>query len=148
MKIRKLDVYDHGMILDLDALVFAAAPPDVGEHTAWWVVFDEDGAPVAYAGAMLWEPDDAVYLHRAGVLPRARGLGLQRRMIRVRERWGRANNARAAYTYTAATNTVSANNLIRCGYRLWTPSHWGGSRNPTRADADGIAWLYWLRTLE
>lgn len=146
MKVRKLEKYDHGMILDLDAQFFSV-PPDVGEETAWWVAYDEHDTPIAYAGAMMWGPDAAVYFHRVGVLPSARGRGLQRRLIHVRERWGRTQGASTAYTYTAATNVVSANNLIRCGYKLWIPAQWGGVRYPTRADENGNAWLYWYRDL-
>lgn len=135
------------MILDLDAQVFPGEePPDIGPHTAWWVAYTDKGRPVAYAGAMYWAPDRAVYLHRAGVLPDTRGRGLQRRLIRARERWGKGRGATCAYTYTAHHNTASANNLIACGYRLWIPTTWGGSTEPTRPRG-ATAWLYWIRRL-
>jgi GNAT superfamily N-acetyltransferase len=143
--IRKIPRYDYGIVLDMDSVFFDVAP-DIGEHTAWWVAFDESGAPVAYAGAMMWEPDQAMYMHRAAVMLSARGNGLQRRLVRARERWGRANGAALSYTYTSASNLASANNLIRCGYTLWAPSQWCGQRDPARG-ANGHSWLYWQRRL-
>lgn len=148
MRLRRLHRDDYGVVLDLDAAAFGEheCRPDVGSHTAWWVVDDDEGKPCAYAGAMLWEPDSAVYLHRAGVLPHARGRGLQRKLIYARERWARAKGAACSYTYTSHLNTASANNLIACGYKLWLPATWGGSRYPSRPSAEQ-AWLYWIKTL-
>jgi GNAT superfamily N-acetyltransferase len=145
--VRRLPWHDLGIALDLDREIFDV-PADMGEHTAWWAAFDARGKPVAYGGAMLWWPDSAVYLHRAGVLPEARGHGLQRRLIRVREAWGRSQGAAIAYTYTSAGNIASSNNLIRCGYTMWAPAYWGGFTNPTRVGHDGIAWLYWQRSIK
>lgn len=143
--VRRLPPEDTGLILDLDRLLFIDDPPDVGPGTAWWVFEDEHGES-AYAGAKLWEPDNAVYLIRAGVLPRARGQGLQRRLVRIREAWGRRNGCSLAYTYTAHHNVASMNSLIRCGYQLWSPSTWAGSDTPMRV-SDGAGWLYWYRNL-
>lgn len=148
MRIRRLPAEDHGLVLDLDARLFVADSerPAVDANTAWWVVENQAGNVVGYAGAMLWEPDKAVYLHRAGLFESARGKGLHRRLIRVRERWGRLKGCSISYTYTSHANVASANNLIGCGYKLWTPSTWGGSRYPMQSTADG-AWLYWARDL-
>src|SRR4051812_16796896 len=104
----------------------------------WWLALGPAGQAVGYAGATYWSPDRYVYLARCGVLPSARGQGLQRRFIRVREAWARAQGAEGCYTYTSPTNLHSANNLIRAGYELWRPARpWG------MAGA-----LYWQRALE
>lgn len=103
----------------------------------WWLVWDGP-TPVAFAGAYIHAPDKYCYLYRVGVLSTHRGHGLQRRLIRVREQWGREQgDIKGFYTYTTSDNLASANNLIRSGYRLFIPSRrWGGKRA-----------LYWAKKL-
>jgi GNAT superfamily N-acetyltransferase len=106
------------------------------ETGVWWLAID-DGVPVAFASvhpSQQWL--DTVYLSRAGVLPQARGNGLQRRLIQARLRYARARGYRHAVSDTSQ-NPVSANNLIRSGFRMFSPSQpWG---LPTS--------LYWTRKL-
>jgi GNAT superfamily N-acetyltransferase len=79
---------------------------------------------------------DAVYLCRSGVIPKARGKGLQRKLISVRLRFARARCMTWAISDTFH-NPASANNLIRCGFSMYEPSQpWG---------AKGT--LYWRRRL-
>ena len=102
----------------------------------WWVAFDEDDVPVGYAGlAHLW--GDRGFLCRVGVLPKARGNGLQRKFVRARQRGARGLEFSRIVTYTDRKNVVSSNNLIRCGYSLYRPTYeWGTSGA-----------LYWYRDL-
>jgi GNAT superfamily N-acetyltransferase len=115
----------------LDRACFDGDPPPNWERAWWWVAWSR-GAPVAFAGLAPITPGAANgrhgvgYLCRAGVVPAARGQGLQRRMIRVREAAARRAGMRELITYTSRENTKSANNLIACGYRLYTPpEEWG-----------------------
>ena len=88
----------------------------------WWLAYGEEG-PVGYAG-LLHYPDigrPGSFLLRCGVLPEARGQGLQRRFIQVREAQAKRDGYDRCFTYTAPDNLHSANNLIACGYRLYTP---------------------------
>lgn len=88
----------------------------------WWWVARVDGRAVGFCGmqpSARW--GDAVYMVRAGVLPKARGHRLQRRLIAVRERHARRIGMRWAITYTYH-NPASANSLIGCGYRIYEPS--------------------------
>lgn len=106
------------------------------DGVAWWVI-EVAGSLIAYAGARrsVTAPGTA-YLCRAGVLPDWRGHGLQRRLIRARERWARAAGLTRAVTDTLH-NPASANSLIRCGYRMWEPEFpWAG---PSAC--------YWVRRL-
>lgn len=64
----------------------------------------------------------AIFLSRCVVTLGARGQGLQRRMIRVREREARRLDFWRCTTYTARDNMASAHNLIRCGYTLYRPT--------------------------
>lgn len=100
-----------------------------GDAQDWWVARDDHGVPVAFAGSVFWDEDNCIYLCRAGVIERARGNGLQRRLIRVRCNHGRKLGCEGAYTYTALHNTQSANNLIACGFKLWEPDWYFGGQN-------------------
>lgn len=86
----------------------------------WWIAYTNEDIPVGFAG-LEYAYADRGRLCLAGVMPWARGKGLQRRLIRVRERRARMLGWKRLLTYTTTTNTPSANNLIRCGYLLWEP---------------------------
>ncbi len=96
------------------------------------------GQPTAFAVAYI-DGDGLLVLGNVGVLKEARGQGLQRRLIRVRERWGRAQNALRARTYCSADNAASVSNLMRCGYRVT------GYR--VEQDASGGGWVDLQRSL-
>lgn len=108
------------------------------EGTTWWLVYDEDKVPVAFAGVRYMPIDNYFYLCRAGVIPRARGKGLQRRLIRVRLAFAKKRGAAGVYTMTSVDNPASSNNLIRCGFELFIPSYeWGGT-----------GMIYWWKDLK
>lgn len=78
------------------------------------------------------------YLARAGVLPQARGYGLQRKLIRVREAYAKRSGYKVIVTDTANLNVASSNSLIACGYKLYTPhTRWGFASGN-----------YWRKTLK
>jgi len=110
---------------------------DAWDRWTWWVAEDDAGDVVAFAAAVVVDGSSTAFLALAGVASEARGRGLQRRLIRVREAWARGRCCSHMVTYTAPHNNTSANNLIRCGYQLYTPAEaWG---------VDGA--LYWWRDL-
>jgi GNAT superfamily N-acetyltransferase len=109
---------------------------DKGEFCTWWVGYDGSRA-VAFCGARVVD-GHTLYLSLSGVLKCARGKRVQRRMVRLRERWARSQGLKHALTYTSATNYPSANTLIRCGYKLYAPE-W--------AWAERKGWLYWQKSL-
>lgn len=91
------------------------------DHGFWWVV-EYKGKPVAFAGLTKSRTTpDAGYLCRAGVVEAHRGRGLQRRLIRIRERKARALGWKTLVSDTF-TNIPSSNNLIACGYTLFNPT--------------------------
>jgi GNAT superfamily N-acetyltransferase len=106
-------------------------PADEGH---WWIAY-QGGNPVAFAS--LKELADGVcYLSRAGVLPHARGKGLQKRLIRTRIRHAKRVGADTVVTDTSE-NPASANSLIAEGFRMYSPElRWA---LPTSA--------YWVRKL-
>lgn len=90
----------------------------------WWLVRDvETKETVAFAGLTPASYDaNTGYLKRVGVLKEARGHGLQKRLLRVRER-----KARKLGWFTLLTDTTdnppSANSLIAGGFKIFDPSY-------------------------
>jgi GNAT superfamily N-acetyltransferase len=72
------------------------------------------GASVAVA------PNRAAVMSGAGVLPRFRGLGVQRALIAARLRIARAAGCDVAGSFTRPA-TVSQKNLERLGFRILYP---------------------------
>lgn len=139
-RIRIVDTMDDDVVDDLTDLHVATFTrlvelPDF-ERGFWWVAYD-GSEPVGFAGLTQTFADTKVgYLKRAGVIESYRGRGLQRALIRVRERAARRLGMTLMVTDTTE-NPSSSNNLIACGYRLFSP------KNPW-------AWehtLYWKKTL-
>jgi predicted acetyltransferase len=84
---------------------------------------------VSKVNSKLW------YLSRAGVLPTARGKGMQKRMIRVRVKHAFAMGGSAVVTDCTADNVASANSLINCGFKLYFPENpWALSNS-----------IYWIK---
>lgn len=142
-RIREVDGDDDEVadtIHYLHKLTFGdTAPPVVPEDGWWWLVFTEDKEPVAFAGLRTWQRHDGElqgYLNRVGVLEEHRGQGLQRKLIRVRER--KAKKLGCVLTRTDTTdNPASGNSLINAGYRLYAPEHpWAFPHS-----------LYWRKSL-
>jgi len=70
---------------------------------------------------------DCVFLCSSGVLPEARGRGLQKRLIKARVRWAEKQGYYYAFTYTVPHNPASSRSLISCGFRPYWPSKpWAG----------------------
>lgn len=117
MKIKQTD--DLDLIAELDAQAFpgATVARDKLARNTWWVVWHEDGYPVAYAGARVCTDPSLVFFSRCAVMADWRGLGLQKRLIQARLRWAkRQDGAETAITYTAHDNHGSQRNLIRAGF--------------------------------
>lgn len=99
-------------------------------HGDWWIAYSrETKAPVGFAG--LWpslRQPGAGYLCRAGVLPEGRGQGLQRKLIKVREREAKKKRWVVLFSDTKPGNAHSLNNLFACGFRSFVPSDpWSGA---------------------
>lgn len=123
----------------LEALHTLCLPADEQEDYSaghWWIVY-YDGEPVAFAG-MREAPSfpGAVYFSRVGVLPAHRGKGLQARCMAAIHRKAKALGYETVIS-TTFDNPASANNFIRCGYRMYLPAlPWGA-----------VGTCYWRRDL-
>jgi GNAT superfamily N-acetyltransferase len=129
VRVREVDSRDIEYADEIAAMHKACFAYDIDrpslDHGVWWIGYDGD-EPACFAG--LWPSRNwpkAGYLARSGVLPLYRGLGLQRRLIRLRERRARALGYRFVVTDTC-DNPHSSNNLIAAGYRMFVPPKlWG-----------------------
>jgi GNAT superfamily N-acetyltransferase len=114
---------DFDLLLELQR---ACLPSDKPYDTArgwWWVAFTAADVPVAFAGLTETYADPWMgYLCRAGVVPEARGAGLQKRLIRTRLRLAKSLGMRSVVTDTAHGNHASANSLIATGFRMYQPA--------------------------
>lgn len=141
-RIREVDGTDEDItdtLRDLHDECFGDSAPNLTafdiERGHWWLAFERElagfcGLTPTYADPHLG------YLKRAGVLKAHRGMGLQRRFVRVREQKARRIGMRGIITDTS-DNPSSANNLIRCGYRIFSPENPWGFRHT----------IYWTKDL-
>lgn len=117
-------------VLALDEICFPEDYRITTEGAMWWVVWCGEH-PVGYAGLRPCKAEvnrGIGFLNRAGVLKEHRGKGLQKRLIRVRERAAVAAGMREVVTYVASWNCASINSLIACGYKTYCPdTKWGGT---------------------
>lgn len=139
IRIKEVDARSPPFTDILRSMHKVVMPADTFEHSLlttarWWVAF-LDGTPAGFAGL---SPSrqflDAGYLCRAGVLPFAQGRGIQRKLIRIREKAARKAGLGWIISDTYR-NPISANNLISCGFRMYEPSNPWGARDT----------LYWLK---
>ena len=138
-RIREVDGFDDDVadvLGDLHRLTFFENAPMPGFDAGhWWLVYCNDGSPVAFAGlAPSTHVRNAGYFCRVGVLPDYRGSSLQVRLMRGMECRARRNGWCCVVSDTT-DNLTSANNFIRAGYRLFRPLYpWGWSNT-----------LYWRK---
>lgn len=128
MRVRFKKTKDYSQARALHVLLF---PNDEqfrkSVNNAMWIGYEETQTPVAFCTARYLPNENSVFLERAGVLPIARGLKLQRRMIKLRENWAKSLGADAVLTYVAHHNHASIVSLIKAGYHIYWPSKfWAG----------------------
>jgi ribosomal protein S18 acetylase RimI-like enzyme len=105
----------------LDEICFPEEDPYVGEDVLHWVIWDVD-KPVAYCSLRSTGYGE-IFMARSGVLPKYRGMGLHRRMIKHRIRYARRKSFKKIYTYAEHSNPASINNLMRCGFQYYNPDY-------------------------
>jgi len=128
MKIKHIDAsieVNKELLLSMQKKILPYDKPfDVSEGN-WWIAY-QDGIPIGFAGLVpsaRWA--DTGYLCRAGVICSARGRGVQKRLIRVRQTFAKKIGWEYLITSTY-DNPPSSNSLISCGFKLYEPLHpWG-----------------------
>ena len=137
--LKRVDIRKESVQTKLSVLQNKCLPFDTPYDTnfgSWWIA-TENGVDIGFAGlvrTVSWT--DCGYLCRAGVVPTARGQGLQKQFIRVRLRQAKALGWKWVITDTT-DNPASANSLIATGFKLFQPTKPWGFKNT----------LYWRRKL-
>lgn len=125
-KIRIYRTTDILAVRTLDATLWVPSVQDTFTRMDLWLAKDSTGILVGYASLKLVDGGSTAFLSKSGVLWNARGQGLQKRFIRVRERRARELGLSTIITYTSSDNVPSINSLISCGYKNYQPARdWG-----------------------
>jgi GNAT superfamily N-acetyltransferase len=88
----------------------------------WWLAWAEDGTVAGFASmhpSVRWLGTG--FLSRAGVVLHCQGFGLQKRLIRARERYARRLGWEWLVSDTTE-NPASSNSLISCGFKIYDPT--------------------------
>jgi len=118
-KILNAELYDALQYLDRE-VVFRGCNNEFKDNRDWLVICDIKGQIVAYCGVLASEKV-AIFV-RAWVRKKYRGKGYQRKMIKARIAAVK-KSCNVVITYTMPDNVVSSNNLIRCGFKMYTPEY-------------------------
>ena len=115
---------DYKKILKLNDQIFPDEPYEIKDLGAYWLG-KVGNRSVAFCGlhTLMHEPDTC-FFSRAGVLPSYRKLKLHKRMIQIRVRAAKAAGLERAVTYAQMENGPSIANLIKCGFKIFTPHYW------------------------
>lgn len=137
--IKRVDIRNSLIQDKLSALQKICLPFDNPYDTnfgSWWIAVNNN-RDIGFAGlvrTVSWT--DCGYLCRAGVIPSARGQGLQKKFIYVRIRQAKALGWKWLVTDTRH-NPASANSLIATGFKMFEPTKPWGCKDT----------LYWRRRL-
>jgi N-acetylglutamate synthase-like GNAT family acetyltransferase len=137
--IKRVDIRKESVQLKLSVLQNKCLPFDTPYDTnfgSWWIATNNNRA-IGFAGlvrSVSWT--DCGYLCRAGVIPSARGQGLQKKFIYVRIRQAKAFGWKWLVTDTRH-NPASANSLIATGFKMFEPTKPWGCKDT----------LYWRKRL-
>lgn len=132
---------DFEEITRIHCIMFQGGLEEVPEFKGvWWLLYWEKKA-IGFCGVHLSRYyAKTAYLCRVAVFYSHSGRQLQRKLIRVRERWARAQGMDWMVTDTGTPNYASSNSMIACGYKLWNPpreTRWAFYPKP----------LYWHKKL-
>lgn len=113
--------------LDSECFVRDTEPLKLESSAAWIAVHTPTGAVIGYALARVVANESVLYLARVGVDEKHRGHGLQKRFIRVRQKYARQRGCVQCITYTVSWNPKSINSLLGCGFKYYLPDKaWAG----------------------
>ena len=125
--IRRATPDDIDAIEEADRVCF---PHDAPYPVEWsknvsWVAYETNPVTKAeeLAGYLSAHPirRGVLFFSRVGVLPWARGYGLQRKLMAALEKHARAEGYRELVTYTVGRNGYSTANILAWGYRTYEP---------------------------
>jgi hypothetical protein len=122
------ELYDK--LIELDAKVFPNCFNEFKDNREWFVIVSK-GEIISYSGSAISE--GVCIFVRMWVSILHRGKGIQSLMIKRRIESAKKQKCTDVITYTTIDNIPSSNNLIKNGFRLYSPQFaWVGCK-----------YLYW-----
>lgn len=117
-------------IQQMDVAYFEGCGNEFKANRIWFAAVENDKV-LGYAAIAILHEQKLLFFSRAAVQPNARGRGIHKRLIKARLRKAKAltfgGKIKTIITYTVIDNVISANNLIKHGFRLYTPqTKWVG----------------------
>lgn len=114
---------DIFLILAMNNTIFPGDDLDVRQGLYCWIAnCNTSGKPIGFC--TLTDIGHKIgFLSRAGVIRDYRGHNLQRRFIRIRERFAKKLGLEKVITYVHNKNYSSLANLIKCGYIIYEPEY-------------------------
>lgn len=88
-------------------------------YNMWWIVYN-DGSPIAYCGARV--RSRYLELIRAGVIPEYRGNKIHEILLNTRLSYAKKKKKQALITHVSYDNKPSLNNLLKFGFKEWSPN--------------------------
>lgn len=124
--VKKLDEKTKNALMRMQRACLPEDDPLDPEKEGWWWIGYDGEWPIAFCSLKPSQRyKNAVYMSRSGVNYYYRGYGLQKKMLRMRERFAKRLGFEWSFSDTT-DNPASANSLISCGYRLYEPKiHYG-----------------------
>lgn len=118
-KIRRTAQFEN--IILLNTVIFPCDPLEIDKKSRGWLVYHQN-TPAAFCTMRMLE-DSIAFMDRGGILDEHRGRGLHKRLIRVREKYARAQGFQTVITYVMADNYASLFTLVRHGYKMYEPDY-------------------------
>ena len=127
---------DLQQIETLDKKLFPTDEPYPHQTALWWIA-RSSGRTAGFCGLKIFEKDGFAFLCRSGVVPRYRGYGVHRTMIKRRIDYARRHGLGSVISYTKPDNPASGNNLSRLGFVMYNPENqWVGPD-----------FIYWIKDI-
>jgi GNAT superfamily N-acetyltransferase len=117
-KVLNKNLYHQLQILESSVPEFKGAGNEFKQNRDWWVIKGDNDVINAYCGCLYSE--GVCIFNRAWVRKQYRGLGIQKKLIKIRLKAARGFKV---ITYTTPCNIPSANNLIKAGFILYNPEY-------------------------
>lgn len=116
------DIKDEHLssLKELDRELFPNSPPNKFNECYSFLAYDTD-CVVGFCCLTPYPVNGTGFLSRVGVRKSYRGNGLQKKMIKIREKLAKKIGLSRLITYTSYDNIYSINNLISCGYKFYKP---------------------------
>lgn len=135
MKIKIKQSQNWGAALLIHQEMMPTDEFDLRSNSILWLAYVDD-EPVGYATAVPNMEESFYFLSGCAVLSKVAGNGIQKKLIKARERHAKKAGIAKLITYTVVDNPKSINSLISQGFKSYTPAYkWVGNQ------------LYWYKNL-